>query len=231
MWTRFTPSRVPLVDQRWTVLPPHVPPTPTASARVSRSVADRPAFQLQPHRRRRLVGRVLPRQQLSAEHRRHRPVVPGDAGDRRRRGRAGALGDDRRRKRRTLPPRRRPPTSTCSTSSSLECQTGESVFVDGYAGEAITNRRSTMAVTFAPDRGLTKSIVGRASSTIDVNRSFAIESAVRTTGGGEYARVEYSRASGAALARDNRRRRNRPRERRFHRPVPPQLSRDRRAPL
>jgi hypothetical protein len=76
----------------------------------------------------------------------------------------------------------------------LERQTGEWVFVGGYAGEAVTARRA--ALTFAPDRGMTKSLVARASYTIDVNQSLAIESAVRATGGGAYAKLEYSRASG-----------------------------------
>ena len=47
----------------------------------------------------------------------------------------------------------------------LERQTGEWVIVGGYAGEAITVSRSTLA--FAPDRGLTRSFVARASYTID----------------------------------------------------------------
>jgi hypothetical protein len=76
----------------------------------------------------------------------------------------------------------------------LERQTGEWVIVGGYAGEIVTVRRALL--TFAPDRGLTKSVVGRASYTIDVNRSIAIEAAVRTNGGGAYGKVEYSRAYG-----------------------------------
>jgi hypothetical protein len=76
----------------------------------------------------------------------------------------------------------------------LERQTGEWQIVGGYAGEAVTVRRSTL--TFAPDRGLTKSIVGRASYTIDTNRSVAFETAVRQNLDGEYLKVEYSQARG-----------------------------------
>ncbi|HZR22655.1 MAG TPA: hypothetical protein VFA59_03640 [Vicinamibacterales bacterium] len=76
----------------------------------------------------------------------------------------------------------------------LERQTGEWLIVGGFAGEIVTDRRALL--TFAPDRGLTKSFVGRASYTIDVNRSLAIETAVRATGDGEYAKFEYSRAYG-----------------------------------
>ena len=76
----------------------------------------------------------------------------------------------------------------------LERQTGEWVIVGGYAGEAITARRSTLS--FAPDRGMTRSIVGRASYTIDPVRTLAFETAVRQNGDGVYGKVEYSQARG-----------------------------------
>ncbi len=76
----------------------------------------------------------------------------------------------------------------------VERQTGEWVIVAGYAGEAITARRSTL--TFAPDRGMTRAIVARASYTIDPVRSLAFETAVRQNGGGVYSKVEYSQARG-----------------------------------
>jgi hypothetical protein len=76
----------------------------------------------------------------------------------------------------------------------VERQTGEWVFVGGYAGEAVSDRRA--AATFAPDRGLTSSVVGRASYTIDPNRSMAFETAVRRNLSGAYGRAEYSQAYG-----------------------------------
>jgi hypothetical protein len=76
----------------------------------------------------------------------------------------------------------------------LERQTGEWMFVGGYAGEVVTQRRALF--TFAPDRGLTRSIVGRASYTIDANRSAAVETAVRQNGQGAYVKGEYSQARG-----------------------------------
>ena len=76
----------------------------------------------------------------------------------------------------------------------LERQTGEWMIVAGYAGEAITARRS--ALSFAPDRGMTRSIVARASYTIDPVRRFAFETAVRQNGDGVYGKAEYSQASG-----------------------------------
>jgi hypothetical protein len=76
----------------------------------------------------------------------------------------------------------------------LERQTGEWVIVAGYAGEAITAGRSTFS--FAPDRGMSRSIVARASYTIDPVRSVAFETAVRQNGAGAYGKIEYSQARG-----------------------------------
>ena len=77
----------------------------------------------------------------------------------------------------------------------LERQSGEWFFVGGYAGEVITNHGSR-AATFAPDRGLTKTFLGRAGYTIDTNRSLAFESAVRENGDGLWLKGEYSQAVG-----------------------------------
>lgn len=79
----------------------------------------------------------------------------------------------------------------------VERQSGEWMFVGGYAGEIVTERRA--ALTFAPDRGLTRSLVGRASYTIDANRSVAFETAVRQDGRGASLKAEYSQARGDHL--------------------------------
>jgi hypothetical protein len=76
----------------------------------------------------------------------------------------------------------------------LERQTGEWVIVGGYAGEAVTAERSTLS--FAPDRGLTRSFVARASYTIDPLRSIGFETAIRQNGDGLYGKLEYSQARG-----------------------------------
>jgi hypothetical protein len=76
----------------------------------------------------------------------------------------------------------------------LERQTGEWVFVGGYAGEVVTARRAPL--TFAPDRGLTRSIVARAAYTFDANRGMAVETAIRQNGHGAYVKGEYSQARG-----------------------------------
>jgi len=77
----------------------------------------------------------------------------------------------------------------------LERQSGEWAIVAGYAGEVVTTRRTQL--TFAPDRGLTKSIVARASYTIGPTRNVGFETAVRQNGDGLYAKAEYSQARGA----------------------------------
>lgn len=79
----------------------------------------------------------------------------------------------------------------------VERQAGEWLFVGGYAGEAVTAKRQ--AASFAPDRGLTKALIGRASLTIDTNRSVAVEGALRQNLDGSWVRLEYSQASGQHL--------------------------------
>ena len=76
----------------------------------------------------------------------------------------------------------------------LERQGGEWVFIGGYIGDAVTENRS--AVAFAPDRGLAKSIVGRASYTVDPRRNLAFEGVVHQNGQGLYAKFEYSESRG-----------------------------------
>lgn len=77
----------------------------------------------------------------------------------------------------------------------VERQTGEWLLLGGYAGEVVTTRR--VPTPFAPDRGLTRAVVARASYTVDSNRSVTLESAVRQNGHGVYVKGEYSQARGA----------------------------------
>jgi hypothetical protein len=79
----------------------------------------------------------------------------------------------------------------------VERQAGEWFFVVGYAGECVvTDRRD---VSFAPDRGLAQTVLGRAGYTIDTNRSLAFEGALRQDLDGHWLRAEYSHASGQHL--------------------------------
>jgi hypothetical protein len=76
----------------------------------------------------------------------------------------------------------------------LERQAGEWFFVGGYAGEGVTQRRTLL--DFAPDRGLTHALLGRAGYTIDSRRSAAVECAARENGEGLWLRLEYSHLLG-----------------------------------
>jgi hypothetical protein len=76
----------------------------------------------------------------------------------------------------------------------LERQIGELSLVGGYAGEWVTKRRNPL--DFAPDRGLARSFLGRAGYTIDPRRSVAAEWAVRQNGDGTWVRLEYSQSFG-----------------------------------
>ncbi len=75
----------------------------------------------------------------------------------------------------------------------VERQVKEWSLVGGYAGESITSGSPT-ALSFAPDLGFAKSFVGHATLTIDVNRSLTVETAVRAAG--SFLRAEYSQAFG-----------------------------------
>jgi hypothetical protein len=88
----------------------------------------------------------------------------------------------------------------------VERQIREWVLVGGYAGEAVTENRGVFqdeglllpggrrVFAFAPDRGIAKSFLGRAAYTVDPRRTIAIEAAVRQSGDGLYVKGEYSQA-------------------------------------
>lgn len=73
-----------------------------------------------------------------------------------------------------------------------ERQVGEWLFDGGYTGEVVTKDRHELS--FAAERGLARSIIGRVSYTVDPRRTVAIEAAARQNGHGFYAKGEYSQA-------------------------------------
>lgn len=79
----------------------------------------------------------------------------------------------------------------------LERQSGELSVVAGYAGEFVTERRSTFE--FAPDRGLTRAFLGRAGYTIDPTSDVSFEAAVRQNLDGIWVKGQYSEAFGAHI--------------------------------
>jgi len=74
----------------------------------------------------------------------------------------------------------------------LERQVKEWSFSGGYAGEVLTKAGNPLE--FQPEEGFARSLVGSAAWTIDPRRSLAIQAAVR--GGGSFTRLEYSQTYG-----------------------------------
>ena len=76
----------------------------------------------------------------------------------------------------------------------VERQQGEWLLLGGWVGEVVGTDRG--ALTYAPDRGLARSLVGRASYTIGPTRSLAIESVAHWSGDGVYAKADYAHLIG-----------------------------------
>ncbi len=75
----------------------------------------------------------------------------------------------------------------------LERQVRQWSFVGGYAGEQVT-RSPLNPLLFDPEQGFARSFVGRADWTIDPRRSFTVETIVRSAA--SFARAEYSETFG-----------------------------------
>jgi hypothetical protein len=74
----------------------------------------------------------------------------------------------------------------------VERQVGEWVIAGGYIGEYVTETRPELA--FSPERGVAKAIIAHVSYTVDPRQTVSIESAVRQNLDGVYVKGEYSRA-------------------------------------
>jgi len=74
----------------------------------------------------------------------------------------------------------------------IERQVGEWLLDVGYAGERVLESR--VPRVFAPDRSLARSIIGRAAYTLDPTRTVVFEGAARQDGDGFYGKLEYSQA-------------------------------------
>jgi hypothetical protein len=75
-----------------------------------------------------------------------------------------------------------------------ERQSGEWLFIGGYTGEYVIGKGDSLS--FDPERGFAKAFVGRASFTIDTNRSLVFEGVARQNGKGFYGKFEYSHVLG-----------------------------------
>jgi hypothetical protein len=198
---RLTPSRVPLVNQRWAVLPEGIPITETAPvfpggpqfgarwnhigvvAEYSLSfyngydnlpLSD-PRFRLDPPGV--TAGRFYPQMRMyGGDAAVPLPYVTLKA-------EAGYF------------------TSAAPQSDEyvlyvlqLERQSGEWSFIGGYAGQVLTRHGTTLA--YSPLRGSTRALVTRAGYTIDTNRGFSVEAVIRQNLHGLYVKPEYTQAIG-----------------------------------
>jgi hypothetical protein len=76
----------------------------------------------------------------------------------------------------------------------LERQSGEWAFIGGYAGQVIAAHGQSLS--YSPSRGSTRAFVARAGYTIDTNRSVSLETVVRQNARGMYLKPEYTQAIG-----------------------------------
>ena len=77
----------------------------------------------------------------------------------------------------------------------LERQQGNWVLVGGYAGEVVTNATGN-PLQFSPERGFARSFLGRADYTISATKNLAFTGAARQNGAGTWLRFEYSQMYG-----------------------------------
>lgn len=196
---RFTPSRTPLLNQRWVVIPPgQLPPLPLGQG------APQLPGGVQTGARWNYLGRGYEMALAFYEGHNHLPqvdgrLIPGRVelfnrfAPMRMYGGAGAV---------PLPWFTVKGEGGWFTSKSdraddyvlyvaqVERTIGEWTVVGGYSGEHVTAKKTQL--DFAPDRGLAKAFLGRVAYTISPEKSVAGEAAVRQNGEGVWVKAEYT---------------------------------------
>ena len=201
---RFTPSRTPLLNQRWTVLP-DAPPDVQIRDMGARFPA-RPQYGIRWNH----LGKVLESSLTFYEGYNHLPNIDGRfdftsriAEVQRWYPQLRMYGADTAVPLRWLTVKAEAGYFTTTSRDSDEYvmyvlqgerQFGELSLVGGYAGEWVTERRNPFQ--FAPDRGFARSFLGRGAYALGPNRSVAVEYVVRQNGKGLWLRSEYSRMFG-----------------------------------
>src|ERR1035437_189704 len=206
VWTpRFTPSRVPLIDQRWALLPPDAPPRIENAATVFPGGGQYGAR----------IDHIGHGYEISAsvfEGYNHLPLLVPIIDPlsqtlyvQRFYPKIRTYGTDA-----AVPLRlftiktnaawfqSREPSANAPRSDSyvlwvaqLERQVRQWVFAAGYAGQTVFDYRYPFS--FDPERGLTKALIAKAVYNVDAPTSVSIETAIRQNGQGTWTSAEYSR--------------------------------------
>ncbi len=206
IWTpRFTPSRIPLIDQRWALLPPDAP------ARIENAATVFPGGG-QYGARVNHIGRGYEISASIFEGYNHLPLlipitdpVSQTLYVQRFYPKIRTFGTDA-----AVPLRyftlkteaawfdSRETSVNAPRSDSyvlwvaqLERQIREWVIAGGYAGQSVFDYR--YPISFDPERGLTKTFLAKAVYNLDAPTSFSIETATRLSGRGTWTTAEYSR--------------------------------------
>ena len=196
---RFTPSRTPLLNQRWTVLPDVVRTIPFKDAG-----ADYPS-RSQLGARWNHVGRGYEFAASYFDGYNHLPLFRAQALDvQRYYPRLRLYGVDAAVPTRWVTVKMEAAYFSAPRAQideymlyviQLERQQGGWVFVGGYSGELVTNAVGNL-LQFAPERGFARSFLGRADYTISPAKSLAITGVARQNGRGTWLRFEYSQMLG-----------------------------------
>jgi hypothetical protein len=197
---RLTPSRIPLLNQRWAALPPGVP-----VRELPPDFPGGPQFGARWNH----IGRAAEYSVSFYDGYDHLPLFrirPAMAGYEARRfyPRMRMYGGDLAAPLSAVTLKAEAAYFTSSTRESdeyvlyvlqLERQAGEWSFVGGYAGQA-TTKRGAGAPQFSPVRGFTRSFVAHAGYTIDATRSVLFDAVVRQNGHGSWLKSEYTQPFG-----------------------------------
>src|SRR3984885_3212685 len=202
IWTRrFTPSRIPLIDQRWALLPPDAPPRIENAATVFPGGGQYGAR----------VNHIGHGYEISAsifEGYNHLPLLDPVSQTlyvQRFYPKIRTFGTDA-----AVPMRyftlkteaawfnSRETSVNAPRSDSyvlwvaqLERQIREWVIAGGYAGQSVFDYR--YPISFDPERGLTKTFLAKAVYNLNAPASFSIETATRLSGRGTWTTAECSR--------------------------------------
>jgi hypothetical protein len=182
----LTPSRTPLLDQRWTVVPPEAQDV---------TFVDQGSIFPEDHQfgvRWRHTGASTELSLSYFDGLNHLPNIIGSS-----------VGESVVEVTRTYPDIRTyggdvaVPSRLFTFKGEAAYFTSPSSTSEEYAGESVPKTNDSLP--FAPDRGTAKSFIGRAAYTVNPNRTVAIEGAIRQTLAGVYVKGEYSEALGQYL--------------------------------